>query len=165
MAAAGVPEVQARDRIGTAGDALCVVLPAAAGGLGIGHHDLDGDFQFARSLALTLAVTYWLKFTIQEKRPNGGRYSFPSGHTSISFCSAEFIRGRYGWKWGAPAYAAAAFVGYSRVECKAHYVHDVIAGAALGMLSTRLFVKPYKGWCVRTVTAGGHWGVVLSCDF
>jgi membrane-associated phospholipid phosphatase len=39
---------------------------------------------------------------------------------------------RYGWKYGVPAYAVATFVGGARVAADKHFVHDVIAGAALG---------------------------------
>ena len=42
--------------------------------------------------------------------------------------------------------ALASFVGYSRVESREHYAHDVVAGAAVGILSSCLFTKPYRGW-------------------
>lgn len=67
----------------------------------------------------------------------------------MSFASAEFIRKRYGWEFGVPAYALATFVGYSRVESDQHYTHDVIAGAAIGILSSYIFTKPYNGWNVE----------------
>jgi membrane-associated phospholipid phosphatase len=87
----------------------------------------------------TWAVTAGLKYSINETRPNGESRSFPSGHTSIAFTGAEFIRTEYGWRWAAPAYVAAGFVGWSRVEAKKHYVHDVLAGAALGVLANHDF--------------------------
>src|ERR1051326_5569266 len=94
----------ASDPIQSAGDILQYVLPAAAGGLTIAHSDWPGTLQFGESAAVTLAVTYALKYTVNEKRPNGGHQSFPSAHTSISFSSAEFMRKRYGWEYGVPAY-------------------------------------------------------------
>lgn len=87
----------------------------------------------------TWAATVGLKYAINETRPNGEPRSFPSGHTSIAFTGAEFIRKEYGWRWAAPAYVAASFVGWSRVEAKKHYVHDVLAGAALGVLANHDF--------------------------
>jgi membrane-associated phospholipid phosphatase len=84
-------------------------------------------------------VTAGLKYSIDETRPNGQSRSFPSGHTSIAFTGAEFIRKEYGWRWAAPAYIAAGFVGFSRVEAKKHYVHDVVTGAALGVLANHDF--------------------------
>lgn len=80
-------------------------------------------------------LTYALKYSINAKRPNGGSQSFPSGHTAASFMGAEFIRKHYGNAWGAPAYLAASWVGYTRVDSHNHYWRDVIAGAALGIAS------------------------------
>jgi hypothetical protein len=85
------------------------------------------------------AATGALKYSFDETRPDGGSHSFPSGHTSLSFTGAEFIRKEYGWSWGAPAYALAGFVGWSRVDAKKHYTHDVLAGAAIGILANHDF--------------------------
>ena len=139
-------DLHASEGIRQAGDVLQYALPATAIGFTIGHKDGEGAVQFGKSAALTLGVTYGLKYTVDETRPNGGRHSFPSGHTSISFSSAEYMRKRYGWEYGAPAYAAASFVAYSRVESREHHPQDVLAGAGIGLLSSTLFTKPYKGW-------------------
>lgn len=80
-------------------------------------------------------VTFALKAGVAEQRPNGGQHSFPSGHTSIAFMGAEFIRTEYGWGWGVPAFVAASYVGWSRVATNNHYPQDVVAGAAIGVLS------------------------------
>lgn len=88
------------------------------------------------AMGRTLAATYALKYSVSEERPNGAdNHSFPSGHTSVSFAGAEFIRKEYGWAWGVPAYLAAGYVGYSRVRAKDHYTWDVASGAAIGILS------------------------------
>ena len=108
-------DARAADNIRTAGDILQYVLPATAGGLTLGYQDYKGTLQFGESAALTLGATYALKYAVNERRPNGGSGSFPSAHTSISFSAAEFMRKRYGWEYGIPAYAAASFVAYSRV--------------------------------------------------
>ena len=138
--------LSAADGIQTAGDVLQFVLPATAGGLTLGYRDGQGALQFGESLAVTLGATYALKYSIDERRPNGGSQSFPSGHTSISFSAAEFMRKRYDWEYGVPAYAAASFVAYSRVESREHHPRDVVAGAGIGILSSYIFTKPYKGW-------------------
>jgi hypothetical protein len=91
------------------------------------------------ALARNWVTTAGLKYAVDETRPNGEPRSFPSGHTSLSFAGAEFIRKEYGWRWAAPAYIAAGFVGWSRVEAKKHYAHDVLAGAALGVLANHDF--------------------------
>src|SRR5712691_9308591 len=114
--------------------------------LTLAKRDGIGALELTETVGATLGLTYALKYGINERRPNGGNQSFPSGHTSISFSAAEFMRKRYGWEYGVPAYAAASFVAYSRVESGEHHPHDVIAGAGIGILSSYSFTKPYKGW-------------------
>ena len=153
---------RAGDNIETAGDILQYVLPATAGGLTLGYQDYQGTLQFGESAALTLGTTYALKYAVNERRPNGGSGSFPSAHASISFSAAEFMRKRYGWEYGIPAYAAASFVAYSRVEAREHYPHDVIAGAAIGIASSYLFTRPYKGWHIQAEGDARYIGIRLS---
>jgi membrane-associated phospholipid phosphatase len=130
-------------------DALLVGIPVAAFGLtyllqngdgqAVGYDlmHMTGSPRHDLSLALVRAgaVTYGLKYSVDETRPNGGEGSFPSGHTAVTFAGAEFIRKQYGWKWGAPAYAAASFVGWSRVHTDDHWTHDVLVGALIGFSS------------------------------
>jgi membrane-associated phospholipid phosphatase len=80
-------DVQAAGSIETAGDVLVIALPTAAAGLTLGFRDGQGALELGKSVALTLGVTYGLKFSINEKRPNGDNQSFPSAHTSISFAA------------------------------------------------------------------------------
>jgi len=115
--------------------------------------------------ATAVVVTYGLKYTASETRPNGDSQSFPSAHTSCSFTAAEFLRKRYGWEYGVPAYLAAAFVGYCRVEGNYHYTHDVIAGAAIGILSSYFLTDPYKGWNIEIQVDPGQYGVNLKTKF
>jgi membrane-associated phospholipid phosphatase len=155
--------VQASDSIEKAGEVLTFLLPATAAGLTIGLKDTEGMLQFGESAALALGISYGLKYTINETRPNGKDHSFPSNHASLSFASAEFMRKRYGWEYGIPAYVAATFVGYSRVESKQHYTHDVIAGAVIGIGSSYLFTQPYKGWQIGLDIDPEYYGILLSC--
>lgn len=151
---------QARDEIELAGDIFQFALPATAYGITAYHRDGDGALRYTEAAALTLGVTYTLKYTINAERPDGGSQSFPSGHTSISFSAAEFVRKRYGWEYGVPLYAAAAFVGYSRVEAGRHYVQDVIVGGAIGIASSYVFASPFHGWQIRMQVADGCYGLV-----
>lgn len=138
-------------RIERSADQLLVGIPVAAfaltflltddsrvGASGFNFVHMTGSPRHDLGLALMRAgvVTYGLKSSVEERRPDGsGDDSFPSGHTSISFAGAEFIRKTYGWGWGVPAYAAASFVGWSRVHTQDHWGHDVAIGAAIGVLS------------------------------
>jgi membrane-associated phospholipid phosphatase len=152
----------AGDSLAAAGDILQFVLPAAGAGMTLWQRDGQGALQLGESVGTTLALTYSLKYGLNERRPNGGFQSFPSGHTSISFSAAEFIRKRYGWEYGVPAYATAAFVGYSRVEAREHYPHDVLAGAAIGIASSYIFTRPYKGWNLQAEGGSKYIGLRLA---
>ena len=152
----------AGDSITSAGDILQFVLPAAGAGMTLWHRDGQGALQLEESVGATMALTYSLKYGVNERRPNGGNQSLPSGHASISFSAAEFIRKRYGWEYGVPAYATAAFVGYSRVEAREHYPHDVLAAAAIGIASSYIFTRPYKGWNIEAEGGGKYIGIRLT---
>jgi membrane-associated phospholipid phosphatase len=149
----------------TAGDILLVAIPVAAAGMIFTYKDCEGAKQFAESLFTTVAATGVLKLAVHEERPDGGDHSFPSAHASISFSSASFIQMRYGWAYGAPAYLAAAFVGYTRVETDQHYTHDVLAGAAIGILSSVIFTSPYRGVSVTPAVGHGFIGVAFRRTF
>jgi hypothetical protein len=179
----GIGSVSATDSVASAGDILQIALPVAAVGMTLalpsatgsegtdfagksqGWWDQQGTLEFGESAGATLGLTYILKYSVSEKRPNGGSQSFPSAHTSISVSAAEFIRKRYGWEYGIPAYALAGFVGYSRVEANEHYPHDVIAGAAIGFASSFIFTKPYKGWHVQAEAGYKYYGIRLNRSF
>jgi membrane-associated phospholipid phosphatase len=135
---------------------MLYVLPASAAGLALSLKDGEGALQLAESGVLTLGVTFGLKYAVHAQRPGGGSHSFPSGHTAASFFPAEFLRKRYGWKFGLPAYILASSVAYSRVESREHYLRDVAAGAAIGMVSSYMLTMPFKGWRVQLEVDGGN---------
>jgi membrane-associated phospholipid phosphatase len=152
--------------IENSGNILLLALPVSAVGLSLFHEDLTGLFQYGASAALTEGTTLLLKNSVHELRPNGSNYlSFPSGHSSTTFAAAAFIQRRYGWGLGIAAYALAAFTGYSRVESKEHYFHDVAVGAAIGVGSSYLFTKPFHNFNIQPTTDGKHVGVTVSTAF
>lgn len=153
------------DTLETAGDIGLFALPAAAAGVTALHKDREGAGQLGKALLSTAVVTGGLKLTIREKAPNGDDHAFPSGHTSIAFAGASFLQRRYGWAYGGPAYLAAAFVGYSRVETDHHRVHDVLAGAAIGILSNVIFTTPYGAVSAAPILGHGSIGAVFRVSF
>jgi membrane-associated phospholipid phosphatase len=82
-------------------------------------------------------LTLALKETSRRPRPEGGGFSFPSGHTAVSFASATVLQQEFGWKVGVPAYAVASYIAASRVQMRRHYLSDVTFGAALGIVAGR----------------------------
>ncbi len=147
-----------------AGDIGQVAIPAAAMSATLGLKDYKGALQFLEAGAATAATVIILKCSINSKRPSGkGHHSFPSGHTAAAFCGASYVQWRYGSWYSLPAYAGAVVVGYSRVQSKVHWVHDVIAGAAIGFIYSFIFTKPYhaKTHVYPAVTKDG---VALHCS-
>jgi membrane-associated phospholipid phosphatase len=138
----------------TAADVLRVALPAAAWGMTRYFDDDEGSTQFYYSFAATVATTLALKTAIHKNRPDGSdNDAFPSGHTSMAFQGAAFMQRRYGWQYGAPAYALATYVGYSRVKNDHHDSGDVLAGALIGIAAGYWFAEPFYGVQI-TPTAG-----------
>jgi membrane-associated phospholipid phosphatase len=157
------PAVCFADKIEAAGDVATVLVGAAAGGMTLALKDREGMVQLVKSAALDLGVTYGLKYSVHERRPDGSdNQSFPSAHTSVAFTSAEYIRKRYGWEYGIPAYGLASFVAYSRVESDKHYARDVIAGAAIGIASSYIFTTPNLRINFTAEAAPGYYGIRLS---
>ncbi|MEZ4970839.1 MAG: phosphatase PAP2 family protein [Flavobacteriaceae bacterium] len=127
------------------GDVLLVTMPTTALGTSIITGDQKGTWQFTKGFLLNQALTIGLKIAIDKPRPDlSNNSSFPSGHTSITFQSAAFIQKRYGWKYGAAAYALAGFTGYSRIQADKHDGWDVLAGAIIGVGSSYIFTTPYQ---------------------
>jgi membrane-associated phospholipid phosphatase len=48
------------------------------------------------------------------------------------------------------------------VDTDNHYTVDVVAGAAIGIASSFIFTKPYKGFEVTPLAANGIYGVAIS---
>lgn len=125
------------------GDFGAILLPLSASILSL-HKTPEALKQLAQSAALNYYTTVTLKYWVNKERPNGGRFSFPSGHTSSSFMAATFLMDQYGWKVGLPSYVLASYVGYTRIHAHKHDIWDVMAGAALGTVSSLLFSEQIK---------------------
>ena len=90
-----------------------------------------------RAQILNGLLTQGLKFAVDRTRPDGGAYSFPSGHTSAAFATAAVLQHDYGVAAALPAYALGGFIGWSRVRSNHHWLSDVAFGAAIGLVSGR----------------------------
>lgn len=116
---------------------LAVGLPAYAASVSYLKGDEQGLIQLVESEALTVVVVEVLKSSTSRTRPDGSDdKSFPSAHTAVSFSAAQYLYSRGGLEHGLPAYAVASYVGYARVDAKKHHWTDVIAGGAIGALTT-----------------------------
>ena len=125
-------------------DVLCLVPSATALILTLVKKDEKGLKQFALSTVSSVALSYGLEACIRKERPDGdGMHSMPSTHTMIAFSGASYLQKRYGWKWGAPAYALASYVAWGRVHSKRHDVWDVLVGTAIGVGGSYVFTRPF----------------------
>ncbi|KIC90285.1 phosphatase PAP2 family protein [Flavihumibacter sp. ZG627] len=119
-----------------------IVFGIDATGIKAKHNLRDRTMLFLMSNIITNASVFSIKNLSHQLRPDGSAYtSFPSGHTAEAFANAEFLRQEYKnvspW-YGVAGYAIAATTGYLRLYNNKHWISDVVAGAGVGIASTRL---------------------------
>ncbi len=114
-----------------------------------------------RAQVLAELLTTGVKQSFRRSRPDGGNFSFSSGHTAVTVASATVLQRHFGWKVGLPAYAVAGYVAASRVEMKRHYLSDVVFGAALGLAAGRT-VTVGKRIIVEPLIVGGGGGASFT---
>lgn len=131
-----------------------VLAPSVPAGLLIGGLITDNQTLLSVGTAtgisfLTAAVvTEAVKFAVHRPRPyitytddlvpvkTTVGYSFPSGHTSLTFAVATSLSlSSKKWYVVAPSMLWAAGVAFSRLYLGVHYPSDVLTGMAVGILS------------------------------
>jgi membrane-associated phospholipid phosphatase len=113
---------------------------------------------------ISQAMTAAVKMSVRRTRPDGTQFSFPSGHSSVTFASATVLQRDLGWKAGIPAYGVATYVAASRIQEKRHFLSDVAFGAAIGILAGRtVTVGSGNGrFAVAPASARGGGGISLT---
>lgn len=106
------------------------------------HNFKDRTILLLMANVIANGTVFSTKGWSHELRPDGSDYqSFPSGHTAEAFAGAEFMRMEYKdvspW-YGIAGYAMAAATGMLRMYNDKHWMSDVVAGAGVGIASTRL---------------------------
>lgn len=80
----------------------------------------------------------WLDPTVQLLVRVPRDFSFPSGHSLVSFeCAVTIFL--FNKKWGVPALMLAVLIAFSRMYLFVHFPTDVLAGAVMGAIIA---------WCV-----------------
>ncbi|MCU1347779.1 MAG: phosphoesterase PA-phosphatase related protein [Acidobacteria bacterium] len=92
--------------------------------------------------------------------------SFPSGHATNAFAFATAIAAHYdGWVVPTVVYTLASGVAFSRVNDRAHYPSDVLAGALIGRAIAKGVVHRHRHgtttWLVTPAVLDGKAGVVV----
>ena len=140
--------------------------PAAAAVLATGlYATLIGDragkaetWSMLEAGALASTTGLVLKFAAGRERPNvtadpnewrKGGASFPSLHATAAFAIgtvlAESGNDRYRWVRRIIGYGIAGATGYERLKHNAHWLSDVVAGAALGIASAHFALNREYG--------------------
>ena len=95
---------------------------------------------------------------------------------------AELVRIEYGGWYGIGAYTIATGIGFMRMYNGRHWLHDVVAGAGIGILSARVGEWSCQLWQkifqkegkkennlvftpIATPVNGGYYGVTMGCCF
>lgn len=128
----------------------------------VSHVGLD----IVRAQIVAQVFTHAVKFTVQRDRPDGTKFSFPSGHASATFASAAVLQRHLGWKAGIPAYTVASYVAFSRLHEDKHFLSDVIFGGALGMAVGRTVTRHGRSVYTWTpVVSPAMTGIFVSRSF
>jgi membrane-associated phospholipid phosphatase len=151
VVALSLAPAQAGTSTETMGTAVAVALPLVAGGVTLYKRDWTGAAELTVSTVLTVGTVYALKHIVKECRPfavpcthGGGNWdSMPSDTTALAVAPAEFLRERYGWQYGLPAYAAAGFVAWSRVDARKHHWYDTLASGGISLLYNEIITTRY----------------------
>lgn len=106
------------------------------------HNFRDRTVILATSYLIMGATVNVLKHTTREERPDNSAFnSFPSGHTATAFMGAEFLWQEYREvsPWiGVAGFAIATGTGMFRMYNDRHWMTDVLSGAGIGILSTKM---------------------------
>lgn len=129
-------------------DDYLVALPALSvyglnlAGVNGKHNFFDRSLIIGTACVVGYTTVQGLKSLTHNLRPDGTTYdSWPSGHTALAFAGAEFLYQEYKDKsvlYGVSGYLVASTVGALRVYNNRHWVTDVVAGAGIGILSTKV---------------------------
>jgi hypothetical protein len=97
----------------------------------------------AGSIIITGGIGYGMRLFSRNIKGFNTNFNtkFPSGHTANAFRGAEILHQELKQShklWSYSGYIVAAGVGALRIYNKEHYLSEVVAGAGLGILSTKL---------------------------
>jgi membrane-associated phospholipid phosphatase len=148
------------------GTDVAIALPVIAGGLTLYKNDWMGAAQLTVDTVATVGLAYGLKHVIHEQRPDKSDFqSMPSDTAALAFAPAQFLWDRYGWEYGLPAYGAATFVAWSRVDAQKHHWYDVAASAGISFGMSKIFTTRYKPKGLTYGVTPTDGGMYASLDY
>ena len=131
---------------------------------------ISGAMLLTINIAIAVVLAAMLKLAIRRVRPpldgefvwyatrsfgersfDGGGLTLPSEHTALAFAGALLLSRLYPRVW--PILLAWAIgCGFSRVAVGAHYVSDVVAGAAVAAIVTMCVWQYFSPWVAARET-------------
>lgn len=148
------------------GTDVAIALPIIAGGITLYKNDWMGTAQLTVDTVATVGLAYGLKHVIKEQRPDKSDFqSMPSDTAALAFAPAQFLWDRYGWEYGLPAYGAATFVAWSRVDAQKHHWYDVAASAGISFGMSQIFTTRYRPKGLTYGVAPTNGGLYASLDY
>jgi hypothetical protein len=159
-----------------------IMYTADAFGAKAKNHWFDQTKNLAIAMVLTDFIVNNLKDNIHKMRPNEamGDGSFPSAHTAQAFTTATVLYEEY--KDSSPllaysGFAVAGATGMMRMMNNAHWLGDVMVGAGIGILVTKVvymfdpiikwnpFLKKNKELTVLPQISGREYGMYVGYRF
>ena len=141
------PITSTQKQIENVGTGVAIAMPLIAAGISLYKDDRTGLAELTAETILTVGTAYALKNIVREKRPdNSDWHSFPSETTALSASGSSYLWGRYGWRYGLPAFVATQFVSYSRVQAKQHHWYDTLASSAMAAGYGYVITTPFHRW-------------------
>lgn len=138
-------------------------------------------YRMLEAAALGGVTTEVFKYAAGRSRPNEtlhpnewrqGGSSFPSLHATAAFAIgtvfAESGSDDYRWIRRAIGYGVAGYTGYARLHDNAHWLSDVVAGAAVGVYSGAFTLDrryPFRDLSINVTPARGGGGVALQFTY
>ncbi|HET9236638.1 MAG TPA: phosphatase PAP2 family protein [Oligoflexus sp.] len=133
------------------------------------YYDPQPGLAFSEAVALTSLTHYSLSRLSSRPRPGNPliRTSFPSGHTANAWVMATSLTYSYGWKVGAPTYAAALITMAARIADDRHWLSDTVAAAALGAFWGRAtaFHHGQDKLRIQPILSSASLGMELAYEF
>jgi membrane-associated phospholipid phosphatase len=150
----------------TAGTAIAIALPITAAGIAAYKQDWNGVVDLGLTTIATVGTAYALKQIVKERRPDGSDFeSFPSDTMALASSGSSFLWARYGWQYGVPAFAASAFVGYSRVEARKHHWYDTAASSLIAIGYAAFFTPRFSKYRIYSSLDASPDGAVLRLSY
>ncbi len=140
------------------------------------HGVKDKAALYLLSSLFNAIMVYPVKHILGRQRPDGSDFrSFPSGHTSNAFVGAQYFWMEYhdtNILLGSVGFLSASLTGYFRIYNDKHWLSDVLCGAGIGMISTRIAYWVYpvlkKKWfnknhlVIKPISSEAKLGLVVQ---